>query len=512
MTLSVIPSTQVQNVQRPAIQQPEVQRPGKKRVAVAENPRTFRSQPVKTKARRSYNSRKKIEVLSYLSTPSIPEEGNPEKMRVPTLQEASEYFGGIPQSCISTWRRDESEILKGVQEKDRKIKRFRDCNRWPEMEKIVYSQFLRQREKGQIVRRSWFRYASKKAFQECYPNSEKIFSFSQGWFVGFLTRYNISIRFTTNRAQKIPQDYLTPIINFFRFVRRNLHPRNGDVDYLDDIHQLGRITSTSRIANMDQTPAPFEYLSGRTYESKGSHTVWAKAEKSGWDKRQATIQLTVLADGTMLKPWIIYRGKGFLPEAELNQYDPRVTVKFNDEAYANETIILEWIHQQLIPIIHRKDICVGQISHNTGLPTGIPAPNSLGLVALDAASFHRTPTVLKTLQESNIIPCLIPSGCTSLIQVLDVSVNRPFKDILKETMEEELYRLVQLRGEDVLYSLDAADAENTENAETQGPEPVQISAVGLRRILLTRAVGTAWEKFGAERHKNSIIKTFRRYI
>ena len=51
---------------------------------------------------------------------------------------------------------------------------------------------------------------------------------------------------------------------------------------------------------MGQTPAPFEHLSGWTYERGGSKTVWAKAEKSGWDKRQATIQITIPADGRML--------------------------------------------------------------------------------------------------------------------------------------------------------------------------------------------------------------------
>ncbi|KAG0130834.1 hypothetical protein HOY82DRAFT_608907 [Tuber indicum] len=34
--------------------------------------------------------------------------------------------------------------------------------------------------------------------------------------------------------------------------------------------------------------------------------------------------------------------------------------------------------------------------------------------------------------------CMIPWGCTTLVQPLDVSINRPFKDILKEVLEEKL--------------------------------------------------------------------------
>lgn len=37
-----------------------------------------------------------------------------------------------------------------------------------------------------------------------------------------------------------------------------------------------------------------------------------------------------------------------------------------------------------------------------------------------------------------------------------------------------------------------------------------ISAVGLRRILLTKSVGVAWEKFGQQKQRASIKKTFRR--
>lgn len=138
----------------------------------------------------------------------------------------------------------------------------------------------------------------------------------------------------------------------------------------------------------------------------------------------------------------------------------------------------------------------------TGLPCGTPAINVPGLVSLDAASFHKTPAVLKTLKNANITPSLIPAGCTSQIQVLDVSVNRPFKDFLKEAMDDELFHLVRLQGEQILALLDESDMESTVDGI--------ISAVGLRRILLTRAVATAWSKFGSEKYRACIMKTFRR--
>lgn len=98
---------------------------------------------------------------------------------------------------------------------------------------------------------------------------------------------------------------------------------------------------------MDQTPLPFEYLSGRTYALKGDKTVWAKSIKSGWGKRQATPTFTVFADGvTRVKPIIIFKGteneerQQFYYGEEPTLYDDRVVVWFNKKGYANTEVLL----------------------------------------------------------------------------------------------------------------------------------------------------------------------------
>ena len=169
----------------------------------------------------------------------------------------------------------------------------------------------------------------------------------------------------------------------------------------------------SNICNMDQTPLPFEYLSGRTYNQQGEKTIWVQAShQSGWEKRQAMIQLTIFADGIpRVKPLIFFRGQGVEATvlAERQQYDPRVLVKFNLKAYANSTNMVEWLEEQVIPVLG-------------GRPT---------LIALDMFCGHKTEEVLDTMRVHDITLSVIPGVCTGLVQPLDISINRPFKDSLK---------------------------------------------------------------------------------
>ena len=44
----------------------------------------------------------------------------------------------------------------------------------------------------------------------------------------------------------------------------------------------------------------------KTYEKTGSKEVWVVSGKSGLEKRQCTVQLTVFADGSSLLPLVIF--------------------------------------------------------------------------------------------------------------------------------------------------------------------------------------------------------------
>ena len=64
------------------------------------------------------------------------------------------------------------------------------------------------------------------------------------------------------------------------------------------------------------------------------------------------------------------------------------------------------------------------------LPKDHPA-----LVLFDVFKGQTTPSIQRLLQESNISFVLIPSNCTEKLQPLDISINKPMKDALKNQFQ-----------------------------------------------------------------------------
>jgi len=119
------------------------------------------------------------------------------------------------------------------------------------------------------------------------------------------------------------------IQSFHQFIR---HHANSEVE----IPHVGiGKYCLGNIANMEQTPLEFEFLTGGTYETTGASTVQVPSQASGLEKRQAA---TIFGDGvSRVKPLIVLRGKGTkLLKTEKSLWDKRVVVGFQDNACHDE--------------------------------------------------------------------------------------------------------------------------------------------------------------------------------
>jgi len=149
---------------------------------------------------------------------------------------------------------------------------------------------------------------------------------------------------------------------------------------------------------------------------------------------------------------VIFRGKGVRLGNESHSYHPGIEVIFNEKAYMNDLVFLNYIETLLVPALG-------------GRPT---------LFCLDLMGSHKTPAVLEKLKSHNITPSLIPGRCTSLVQPLDVAINNPFKEIMRELTDEAIFAM--------------------ESAETFHKWSVRD-----RRILTTTCVGDAFYRFHLEK-------------
>ena len=299
----------------------------------------------------------------------------------------------------------------------------------------------------------WFRARAKQILSEMQPDAPP-FGSSDGWFMRFKARHRISKRRATNSYQKEPDDKRGAIQRFHRSIRRSA--KEGE-----QVGPLGRWTPRN-IANMDQTPLPFT-CSGETYADTGERSVWVRGGASGLDKRQCTAQLTLFADGEpRVKPLLIFRGKGKrIALSELVRYDRRVFVKFQPNAWCDEDIMKSWVRQCW------KPVCQG--------------PMHLVLDVHRAQTTEDIQSILET--DCHTTYTYVPGGCTSLVQPVDVSFNKPFKSAVERLANQHMQ----------------------ENLDAYVKGDINASA---RRVLFTKWVGQAWEEVSAD--KEMIVRSFKK--
>ena len=161
------------------------------------------------------------------------------------------------------------------------------------------------------------------------------------------------------------------------------------------------------------------------------------------------MQQTIFADGeARVPPLIIFRGKGLrISQAEKTKYDRRVRVQFQENAWCDEDQMLHWVN------------------HIWKCPFSPNAEKAKLLIA-DVHKAQKTVKIIKALEVCKTTVVLVPPGCTSLVQPLDV-VNAKFKQTIDHLQTEHMQQ-------------------NLEHYVNNSFSASQ------RRVLITGWVGVAW--------------------
>lgn len=162
---------------------------------------------------------------------------------------------------------------------------------------------------------------------------------------------------------------------------------------------------------MDETPMNFDMPPSSTVHPTGDKTVMIKT--TGNEKNHFTVILSCLADGTKLKPMIIFKRKTMPKET----IPPQVLVHVHEKGWMDENGMKIWIDK------------VWKCR-----PGGLLKPKSL--LCYDMFKAHLVDSIKKRLEDHNTDVAIIPAGLTSQLQPLDVSLNKPFKENVRTLWSE----------------------------------------------------------------------------
>ena len=138
-----------------------------------------------------------------------------------------------------------------------------------------------------------------------------------------------------------------------------------------------------------------------------------KITSTGHEKSNFTVVLAITAAGEKLKTMVIFKKK-LIPKGS---FPDDVIVKTNVKGWMTKDLMQDWI----------KEVWNKREHYD-------PDP-SKSLLIFDSARCHLTDEVKKAFQQHTKI-AVIPGGLTKLLQLLDVGVNKPFKDNLRIGWEQ----------------------------------------------------------------------------
>lgn len=150
------------------------------------------------------------------------------------------------------------------------------------------------------------------------------FKSSCGYVQNFCKRNGFVLRRRTTVAQKPPSDYLEKIISFIRYTRSLRHKESYTM---------------SDIIGCDETPVWFEAVSNTSLDKAGAKEV--SVLSTGHEKMRCTVMLSAKADGTKLKPFVIFKRKRHLPDLERKH--PNVVIGYTDNGWFNEETTKEYL-------------------------------------------------------------------------------------------------------------------------------------------------------------------------
>ena len=223
---------------------------------------------------------------------------------------------GIPFTTINNWMREEnlskiSKFSKDPKFNKRKKKIFTMKEGYfIEVEQELVALIIEERAQGAAIGISWAIEKAKelnidKTTQELkYPDAQ----FSTHWVERVLARNGMAMKVVQNTRKESVFVAIPKVLKWHQNLRKLIQTKVVDlISYFiiiimllfDYYYVYGRYSPSQRL-NVDQVPLVFASKPRKVISIKGIDHVWVAAPSSGLQKRQCSVILTIVGDGSIL--------------------------------------------------------------------------------------------------------------------------------------------------------------------------------------------------------------------
>ncbi|NWX93019.1 POGZ protein, partial [Nothoprocta pentlandii] len=219
------------------------------------------------------------------------------------------------------------------------------------------------------------------------------FKISYEWAVRFMLRHNLSMHTCRAVARPLPKDVEESAGCFIEFVQRQIHTQDLPLSMIAAIDEISLFLDVEVLCSDDRKE--------NALQTVGTGEPWCD------------VILTILADGSVLPTLVVYRGHVQQPA----NVPESIMLEAKENGYSDDEIMELWASR----VWQKHTEC----------------QNSKGMLVLDCHRTHLSEEVLSLLSASSTLPAVVPAGCSSKIQPLDVCIKRTVKSFLHKKWKEQ---------------------------------------------------------------------------
>ncbi|KAM9214650.1 pogo transposable element with ZNF domain isoform 2-T3 [Leptosomus discolor] len=219
------------------------------------------------------------------------------------------------------------------------------------------------------------------------------FKISYEWAVRFMLRHNLSTHTRRAVAHPLPKDVEDNAGCFIEFVQRQIHTQDLPLSMIAAIDEISLFLDVEVLSSDDRKE--------NALQTVGTGEPWCD------------VVLTILADGSVLPTLVFYRGRVQQPA----NVPESIILEAKENGYSDDEVMELWASR----VWQKHTEC----------------QNSKGMLVLDCHRTHLSEEVLSLLSASSTLPAVVPAGCSSKIQPLDVCIKRTVKNFLHKKWKEQ---------------------------------------------------------------------------